>query len=65
MSKRLLQLAVLIVTLCFVVDAGQRTGWSPKMFAGALVALALTILISVLRDYWTVGHLSRRSTDAA
>jgi hypothetical protein len=65
MWKRLLQLAVLVVTLCFVIDAGQRTGWSPKMYLGVLVALSLTILISILRDYWTLNHLSRRSTDAA
>jgi hypothetical protein len=65
MSKRLLQIAVLIVTLCFVVYAGHRTGWSPKVYLGVLVALALTILISVVRDYWTLNHLSRRTTDAA
>ena len=63
MSKRLLQIAVLVVTLCFVVDAGQRTGWSPKMYAGVLIALALTVLASVVRDYWIVNHLSRRVTD--
>jgi hypothetical protein len=61
MSKRLLQIAVLVVTLCFVVDAGQRTGWSPKMYAGVLIALALTVLASVVRDYWIVNHLSRRT----
>ena len=63
MSKRLLQVAVLVVTLWFVVDMGQRTGWSLKVYAGALIALVLTILISVVRDYWTLNHLSRRLTD--
>ena len=64
MSKRVLQIAVIVVTLWFVVDMGQRTGWSLKVYAGALIALVLTILISVVRDYWSVNRLSRRVTDS-
>jgi hypothetical protein len=44
MSKRLLQIAVLVVTVYFAVDVGQQTGWSPKAYVGALIALAATIL---------------------
>jgi hypothetical protein len=47
------------------VDAGQRTGWSPKVYVGALIALAATILTFVVKDYWIVSRSSRRTTDAA
>jgi hypothetical protein len=42
MSKRLLQIAVLVVTVYFAVDVGQQTGWSPKAYVGALIAPDLT-----------------------
>ncbi|MCC2654405.1 MAG: hypothetical protein K0Q60_4571 [Microvirga sp.] len=64
MTKRLLQIAILATTLYFMIDAGQRTGWSLKVYAGALIALALTILTIVVKDYWIINRLSRRVTDA-
>jgi hypothetical protein len=64
MSKRLFQIAVLVMTVYFAVDAGQRTGWSPKAYVGALIALSATILTFVVKDYWIVSRSSRRTTDA-
>jgi hypothetical protein len=65
MSKRLFQITVLVMTVYFAVDAGQQTGWSPKAYVGALIALSATILTLVVKDYWIVSRSSRRTTDAA
>ena len=65
MSKRLFQISVLVMAVYFAVDAGQRTGWSPKAYVGALIALSATILTFVVKDYWIVSRSSRRTTDAA
>jgi hypothetical protein len=65
MSKRLFQITVFVMTVYFAVDAGQRTGSSPKVYVGALIALAAIILTFVVKDYWIVSRSSRRATDAA
>jgi hypothetical protein len=65
MSKRLLQIALIAITFAFAIEEGQRTGWSLKVFAGTLIALAVIILNFVVKDYWIVHRSTRRTPGAA